>query len=347
MGFTRCISDNQLFVLRKDSQLVYLLKHVDDLMLAAPKGSNLLSFVETELSKSYKLTTSLNPENFVGLAIFRDRKNHKITLTQPSYVAKLDERFQTKNTSPTYPMSEDFLTSSIDHADDPKLDLPDQVLFQEKFGSVLYLASQTRSDLLYAVGQLSRRSNKCTARDMKAADRLLDYIRQTPGLGLTLGSSSGSLDIHAFVDASYNCYADSKSHTGVAIKLGDDSGAFFTMSKKQSITADSTTVAEFIGTHSCCQKILWAQNLLAELGYHPQIYLHQDNTSTIQLLKHQGNSGRTKHIALRYNMIRETIRINKIKVVYTPTELMVADILTKPLGMRLFNIHQKFVLGIS
>ena len=239
------------------------------------------------------------------------------------------------------------MTSFIDHTNDPKLDLPAQVLFQEKFGSVLYLASQTRSDLLYAVGQLSRRSNKCTARDMKAADRLLDYIRQTPGLGLTLGSSSGSLDIHAYVDASYNCYADSKSHTGVAIKLGDDSGAFFTMSKKQSITADSTTVAEFIGTHSCCQKILWAQNLLAELGYHPQIYLHQDNTSTIQLLKHQGNSGRTKHIALRYNMIRETIRINKIKVVYTPTELMVADILTKPLGMRLFNIHQKFILGLS
>jgi hypothetical protein len=317
-------------VLRKDSQLVYLLKHVDDLMLAAPKGSHLLSFVEGELSKSYKLTTSQNPENFVGLAISRDRTNHKITLTQPSYIAKLAERFHTKDTSPTYPMSEDFLTSSCDHNDDPKLDLSNQVLFQEKFGSVLYLASQTRSDLLYAVGQLSRRSNKCTARDMRAADRLLDYIRQTPGLGLTLGSSVGSLDIHAYVDASYNCYADSKSHTGVVIKLGDDSGAFFTMSKKQSIIADSTTVAEFIGTHSCCQKILWAQNLLVELGYHPQVYLHQDNTSTIQLLKYQGNSGRTKHIALRYNMIRETIRINKIKVVYTPTELMVADILTKP-----------------
>ena len=87
--------------------------------------------------------------------------------------------------------------------------------------------------------------------------------------------------------------------------------------------------------------------MLTELAFNPKIILHQDNTSTIRLLKHSGNSGRTKHIALRYNMIREVIKENDIQVVYTPSEEMVADIYTKPLGMRLFPIQQCAVLGIS
>ena len=303
--------------------------------------------MEEELGKSYTLTTHHNPENFVGLAISRDRPNRKLTLSQPSYIATLQERFQISPKNPSYPMREDFLTSLPDHIDDEKLLDSIQTLFQEKVGSILYLASQTRLDLLYAVTQLSRRSKKCTTRDMKAVDRLLNYIFQTHHLGLTLGSKSGSMDIHAFVDASYACHLDLKSHTGICIALGDDSGFFLAQSKKQSITADSTTVAEFVATHTACQRVLWSRNVLVELGFNPKIILHQDNTSTIHLLRHAGNSGRTKHIALRFNMIRETIKDYKIKVVYTPSKDMVADIFTKPLGMHLFPLLQSAVLGIQ
>ena len=347
MGFKRCISDSQLFVLTKDGETLYLLKHVDDFICGAPKGSSLLAFVAAELGKSYTLTSHKEPTNFVGLAISRDRPNRKITLTQPSYVATLQERFPIAPTSPMYPMREDFLTSLPDHQDDQKLIDALHTIFQEKVGSILYLSSQTRLDLLYAVTQLSRRSKKCTTRDMKAVDRLLSYIFQTHQFGLTLGSKSGSMDIHAFVDASYACHLDLKSHTGICLALGDDSGFFMAQSKKQSITADSTTVAEFVATHTACQRVLWSRNVLVEMGFNPKIILHQDNTSTIHLLKHAGNSGRTKHIALRYNMIRETIKEHKIKVVYTPSKDMVADIFTKPLGMHLFPLLQAAVLGIQ
>ena len=73
---------------------------------------------------------------------------------------------------------------------------------------------------------------------------------------------------------------------------------------------DSTTVSEFVGTHSAVQKVLWAQNLLTELGFISAIptRLYQDNKSTIRLIFHKGNLGRTKHIALRYNIIREAVK---------------------------------------
>jgi hypothetical protein len=56
------------------------------------------------------------------------------------------------------------------------------------------------------------------------------------------------------IDASYDCYLDSS----ISLHLGTDYGAFLTLSKKQSVTADSTTVAEYIATHITCQKLFLA-----------------------------------------------------------------------------------------
>ena len=103
-------------------------------------------------------------------------------------------------------MSKDFLTNmplpSVDLLSPPEL----QTLFQEKAGSILYLASQTRPDLLYSTTQLSRRSNKTTSRDMAAADRLLRYLASTLSLGITFCSYNlnKSFCLFAYVDASYN-----------------------------------------------------------------------------------------------------------------------------------------------
>jgi hypothetical protein len=180
-----------------------------------------LAFVETELSKSYALTTNRDPEIFLGLAIRRDRVNRKIILTQPSYLDTPEKKFSIASTSPTYRMKEDYLTSLPDHVNDPILTLDQQILFQDKVGSLLYLASQIRLDLLYSVTQLSRRSNKCNTRNMKAVDRLLNYVFQTRHLGLILGSTSGDMDLHTFVYASYAYYLDSKSHTGICLAPGN------------------------------------------------------------------------------------------------------------------------------
>ena len=76
-------------------------------------------------------------------------------------------------------MSEDYLTGLSLHTDDILLTPPFQTLFQEKVGSILYLASQTHPDLFYSTTQLSRRSNKATTRGMAAADGLLRYIAST------------------------------------------------------------------------------------------------------------------------------------------------------------------------
>ena len=60
---------------------------------------------------------------------------------------------------------------------------------------------------------------------------------------------------------------------------------------------------------------------------------------------HKGSSGRTKHIALRFNMIRDCVRNNNINIEYLSTNKMTADTLTKPLGSLLFPAHQQRLLN--
>ena len=90
-------------------------------------------------------------------------------------------------------------------------------------------------------------------------------------------------------------------------------------------------------------------SFLTELGYIYAIptILFQDNKSTIRLISHKGNSDRTKHIALKFNMIREAVKNNNISIEYLPSEEMTADTLTKPLGSVLFPLHQQRLLNLS
>ena len=301
-----------MFTLSRGGQQVILLKHVDDCLLAATRGSDLLAYVSSELSKSYSLTTSTEPTNFVGFAISRDRANKSITISQPHFVGSLIDLYSIPPSTAKYPMAEDFLTSLETFSDILIISPSLQILYQEKVGNILYLASHSRPDLMYST-QLSRRSNKATHKDMAAADRLLRYIASTADLALTFCSHNDPSSLFAYVNSSYDCYSDSKSHSGISLHLGKHSGAFLF----QTITADSSTVAEFVATHSACQKTLFAHNLLTELNFLSSV------PTTIRLILQKGNSGRTKHIALRYNMIRQCVKDNNITIEYLPTDQMV------------------------
>jgi hypothetical protein len=113
-------------------------------------------------------------------------------------------------------------------------------------------------------------------------------------------------------------------------------------SKKQKIIADSSTVAEFIGTHASCQTIAWVTNLLTEMKIKLKqpVTLYQDNTSTINIMYKKGNEARTKHIDLRFNIIREFIQQKKVTVKHLQTDYMIADTLTKPLSGPSFLRHK-------
>ena len=64
-----------------------------------------------------------------------------------------------------------------------------------------------------------------------------------------------------------------------------------------------------------------------------------DNQGSIKMAKNDMSSTRTKHIDIKYHLVRDMVHEKRIALEYVPTTEMVADVLTKPLDRVLFERH--------
>ena len=80
-------------------------------------------------------------------------------------------------------------------------------------------------------------------------------------------------------------------------------------------------------------RTVWLRHLLASIIFKQKdaTIVHEDNQGTIALTKNPKNHSRTKHIDIKYHFVRGTVEKKDVRLVYCPTEKMVADILTKAL----------------
>ena len=85
-------------------------------------------------------------------------------------------------------------------------------------------------------------------------------------------------------------------------------------------------------THAM-KEALWLRSLINEIfeKFSGPITLFGDNQSAIILTKDHQYHAHTKHIDICFHFISWIVEEGKIKVVYCPTDKMVADTLTKAL----------------
>ena len=101
----------------------------------------------------------------------------------------------------------------------------------------------------------------------------------------------------------------------------------------QEIVALSTTEAEYVAATHALKEALWLRTFISQV-FAPlsgPTTLFSDNQSTIALTQDHQYHARTKHIDIRFHFIRWIVEDGKVKLIYCPTEDMVADTLTKPL----------------
>ena len=61
------------------------------------------------------------------------------------------------------------------------------------------------------------------------------------------------------------------------------------------------------------------------------IVIHCDNTSTVNMSKNPMLHSNTKHISIKYHMLREKVTEKEIRLEYVRTKEKIVDIFTKPL----------------
>lgn len=122
-----------------------------------------------------------------------------------------------------------------------------------------------------------------------------------------------------------------KSTTGYVVTLYGNPISW--TSKKQSIVAQSTTEAESVAMNLCAKQVRWLSTLILGLGItinKPKI--KNDNQGANFISKEAQLNPNSRHIEIRFQYIRDLVQKSLISVEHTPSEDMIADILTKPLG---------------
>jgi hypothetical protein len=223
-------------------------------------------------------------------------------------------------------------------------DMKQKEMFHSVVAKLLYIAKRARPDILLCVNFLATRVKEPTNQDWKKLDRVIKYLRGSKQLCLTLRANK-LMEVHAYVDASYAIHPDAKGHSGMAMFLG--AGSIYCKSSKQKLVARSSTEAELIGVSDGLTQILWTRLFLEAQGYPGNpVVMHQDNKSTIVLAKKgRSNVGKTKHINVRYFLVKDKVESQEVVVVHTPTEEMVADFFTKPLQGSTFEKLRSVVMG--
>ena len=128
-----------------------------------------------------------------------------------------------------------------------------------------------------------------------------------------------------------------KRTSGGEFFIGDSLVAW--LSKKQGFISLSTTEVEYIAAATCCTQVLWMIQTLVdmEVKYTAPIPIHCDNTSAISVSKNLVFHSKTKHIPIKYHLLREHVTKTIVYFHYIPSKDQIADIFTKLLGKAQFE----------
>jgi hypothetical protein len=258
----------------------------------------------------------------LGIEVWQEPGN--IFISQSKYAGEILKAFgMTECKAVGTPMEVDLKLSMEDTSP-----LVEERLYRKLVGSLIFLCN-TRPDISYAVGVLSRFSNKPRENHWNAGMRILRYLKGTQGYGINY--STGKTLI-GFCDSDWAGDVDSRrSVTGYCFTLG--SGCISWISKKQPTIALSSTEAEYKAACFASCEARWLRWILGDMGMiqeQPTV-LHCDNQSCMAIAKNPVFHARTKHIEIQYHFVRELIVSGEIEMVYCPTTENCADIFTKAL----------------
>ncbi|KAJ9560393.1 hypothetical protein OSB04_005553 [Centaurea solstitialis] len=321
LGFSASNYDSGLFTRTTDSGSILLLLYVDDMIITGDDSKGIASLKQS-LSFSFEMKDLGDLHYFLGLEVLSDASG--IYLCQAKYVSDLLSKAGLSDNK----VASTPLEHNLHLAPNAGTPLQDPTRYRQLVGSLVYL-TVTRPDIAYAVHTVSQFMAAPCSDHYVAVLRILRYLKGTMFHGLHFSSKS-SLLLRGFSDADWDSdMTDRRSTTGYCFFLGDSLISW--RSKKQSLTARSSTEAEYRALADTTQELIWLRWLLSDMGA-PQrspTPLWCDNNSAIQIAHNDVFHERTKHIEIdchftRQHVVRNTIQLHPISTLDQP-----ADIFTK------------------
>ena len=331
-GFVQNSSDK--CVLNKklaNGVVITVVLYVDDLLITCADQAlieALKQYLETKFPEvTYHSGTVID---YVGMTLDFASKPGAVRVTMKQTIDDILSSAKPPESAriPTTPASEALFDINIDS---PPLKTSDVTYFRSFVARLLYLAKRVRQELLTATAFLTTRVQECTSEDLVKLVRVIEFLRSTPERGIVIEFGSRP-QVRAYVDASFGVHdKDGRSHTGGFIVVGKG-GPLYVTSTKQSIVTKSSTEAELVAVSDIGSEVVSLRNFVIGQGLPvmPAI-IYQDNNSTMALIDRGGPcSKRSRHIDIRHFWITEQVTSGVVAIERCPTEVMWANILTKP-----------------
>lgn len=341
VGFRRSSSNDCLFIRNSKDQSVYLLVYVDDIILAGQRDA--VDDVKKMLAERFKITDLGNCTHFLGFKI--DRTAFGIFLSQRPFTEKIISLAGLGTSKPTaspLPLSHTLYELRRSRTEEEE-QFMGNVPYRRVLGSLLFLSTRTRPDISTAVSMLGKFQDSPLPEHWTAMKSVVQYLVGTKKYGLRLPFGEEAI-AEAWADA--DCAREKhkrRSRSGYLVTIAG--GPVLWTSRLQSLTAQSTTEAEFVALSQCVKDVIWIRDTLTEFGCKPTepTRLHEDNLGTVAWTSEVQGMRHSKHIGIRYHYVRDAVVAGTVVVCPTPSDENKADGLTKVLVKAKFQNCRSFL----
>ena len=206
LDFKFCTSEPCVFFRWRGSDLTIITVYVDDLILLVGVIADLID-LKKSLTDRFKMK-ELGPLNYcLGISI--RQSDGEVQIHQKQYIANILQRF---GLSDEYPANTPADPSVKLVKDDGISGKADKTLFRQIIGSLQYMVSGTRPDIVYAVNAVAKFSSDPSEAHLTAAKRILKYLKGTMNLALTFVKTPDD-EVVGYSDADWASDQDSRRST--------------------------------------------------------------------------------------------------------------------------------------
>jgi hypothetical protein len=187
LDFTKCKSKYGVYVQAVASDITLIYLYVDDLLVTANNINNMKKFTQLMI-KGFEMRHLGNLSHFLGMELIRTEKG--IILHQRKYAREVLKMFiMFESNSATSPVKENLKLEK--RGEEEKVHA---TLFKHIIGSLRYLCN-SRPDIGFSVGLVSRYMDDPIISHMKVTRRILKYLNATINYGFFLPTSLEDNDV--------------------------------------------------------------------------------------------------------------------------------------------------------
>ncbi len=200
-------------------------------------------------------------------------------------------------------------------------------------GSLNHIANGTRPDISFATNYLQCYTSDTCPIHWNYAMHVLAYLKGTIEYRITYNQGDADddgLTPIGYVDSSHGDDRTSgKSTMGYMFMMAGGPVSWSSRSQKQ-VTL-STSETEYVATVHGGHQSLWMGSFLdeIELSKDQPYPLNCDNNSAINLTQNTKGYGKSKHFAMDYHWIHDSVQLGELNVQYIALEDNLADLFTK------------------